>query len=149
MKRHLQHQSSRLIDQCTLICFNHHFLAHCLLTSKNSGGGGAQAPPAPPLATGLTWRNLSLMLLRDLIIEMKNSPMDSHHYQGGILRTTFRPVPLNCIRHFHNYQKIHRCCVFTKFFTKQKRNHLASTINMQVVYHERLDLFWACYNPQK
>ena len=32
-------------------CFNFIFLAHCFLTSKNSGG--AQAPPAPPLATGL------------------------------------------------------------------------------------------------
>ena len=43
------------------------------------------------------------MLSRDLIIEMKNSPMHTHHYQGGIVWTTFRPVPLNCIHHFHNF----------------------------------------------
>ena len=42
---------------------------------------------------------------RVLIIEMNKSPMHSHHYQGGIHRTMFRPVPLKCICHFHNFSK--------------------------------------------
>ena len=52
-----------------------------------------------------TWRDLCLILLRDLIIEMKNSQMHRHHFQGGILRTMFQPVPLHCIPHFHNCSK--------------------------------------------
>ena len=38
-------------------------------------------------------------------IEIENSQMHSHHYQGGILRTTFPLVPLHCICHFHNCSK--------------------------------------------
>ena len=77
------------------------------------------------------------MLPRDLIIELKNSPRHSHHYQGGILWATFRPLPVNCIRQFHIY-KLHQ--------TKAKPT---SQYDTQVVYPDCLDLFWACYNPQK
>ena len=42
-----------------------------------------------PHCLHLAHGGICLTLPWDLIIEMKTSPMHSHHYQGGILRTTF------------------------------------------------------------
>ena len=62
-------------DRRTSICLiNIYFLAHCFLTSKISGG--AQAPPAPPPATGLLYTQRRFSFANTV------EPVLSGHHRG-------------------------------------------------------------------
>ena len=75
-----------------------------------------------------TWRDLCLMLLRDLIIEMKICKCTVMTTKEAFFRQCFNQFLCTAFVTLITVQKTHRCCVFTHF-TEQKRNQLASMIH--------------------
>ena len=84
VKRHLQHQSSRLIDQCTLICFN--YISFGTLFFNFQKFWGSSSPPPPPPCPSPCYRpDLQQQVYGTLLVFLV---IESLHSAGGSTKTS-------------------------------------------------------------